>query len=136
MDKTIFQKIIDKEIPSEILYEDDLCVVIKDIAPKAPVHLLVIPKKLITKLSESSDEDSQLLGHLMTIVKKMAKEFEIDDAFNVVINNGENAGQTVFHLHIHILGGGKVELSSNLITNLSKKALLKLFLFQIYLPND
>ena len=110
MDKTIFQKIIDKEIPSEILYEDDLCVVIKDIAPKAPVHLLVIPKKLITKLSESSDEDSQLLGHLMTIVKKMAKEFEIDDAFNVVINNGENAGQTVFHLHIHILGGGKVEL--------------------------
>ena len=117
MDKTIFQKIIDKEIPSEFLYEDDLCVVIKDIAPKAPVHLLVIPKKLITKLSESSDEDSQLLGHLMTIVKKMAKEFEIDDAFNVVINNGENAGQTVFHLHIHILGGGKVELSSNLITN-------------------
>ena len=117
MDKTIFQKIIDKEIPSEILYEDDLCVVIKDIAPKAPVHLLVIPKKLITKLSESSDEDSQLLGHLMTIVKKMAKEFKIDDAFNVVINNGENAGQTVFHLHIHILGGGKVELSSNLITN-------------------
>ena len=117
MDKTIFQKIIDKEIPSEILYEDDLCVVIKDIAPKAPVHLLVIPKKLITKLSESSDEDSQLLGHLMTIVKKMAKEFEIEDAFNVVINNGENAGQTVFHLHIHILGGGKVELSSNLITN-------------------
>ena len=117
MDKTIFQKIIDKEIPSEILYEDDLCVVIKDIAPKAPVHLLVIPKKLITKLSESSDEDSQLLGHLMTIVKKMAKEFEIDDAFNVVINNGENAGQTVFHLHIHILGGGKVELSSNLSTN-------------------
>ena len=117
MDKTIFQKIIDKEIPSEILYEDDLCVVIKDIAPKAPVHLLVIPKKLITKLSESSDEDSQLLGHLMTIVKKMAKEFEIDDAFNVVINNGENAGQTVFHLHIHILGGGKVELSSNLITH-------------------
>ena len=117
MDKTIFQKIIDKEILSEILYEDDLCVVIKDIAPKAPVHLLVIPKKLITKLSESSDEDSQLLGHLMTIVKKMAKEFEIDDAFNVVINNGENAGQTVFHLHIHILGGGKVELSSNLITN-------------------
>ena len=117
MDKTIFQKIIDKEIPSEILYEDDLCLVIKDIAPKAPVHLLVIPKKLITKLSESSDEDSQLLGHLMTIVKKMAKEFEIDDAFNVVINNGENAGQTVFHLHIHILGGGKVELSSNLITN-------------------
>lgn len=117
MDKTIFQKIIDKEIPSEILYEDDLCVVIKDIAPKAPVHLLVIPKKLITKLSESSDEDSQLLGHLMTIVKKMAKEFEIDDAFNVVINNGENAGQTVFHLHIHILGGGKVELSSNLVTD-------------------
>ena len=117
MDKTIFQKIIDKEIPSEILYEDDLCVVIKDIAPKAAVHLLVIPKKLITKLSESSDEDSQLLGHLMTIVKKMAKEFEIDDAFNVVINNGENAGQTVFHLHIHILGGGKVELSSNLVTD-------------------
>lgn len=117
MDKTIFQKIIDREIPSEILYEDDLCIVIRDIAPKAPVHLLVIPKKLITKLSESSDQDSQLLGHLMKIVKKMAKEFGIDDAFNVVINNGENAGQTVFHLHIHILGGGEVKLPSSMITN-------------------
>ena len=117
MNKTIFQKIIDKEIPSEILYEDDLCIVIKDIAPKAPVHLLVIPKKLITKLSESTDDDLKLLGHLMLIVKKMAQEYGIDDAFNVVINNGKNAGQTVFHLHLHILGGGKVELPSGLSTD-------------------
>jgi len=117
MSKTIFQKIIDREIPSEILFEDELCIVIKDIAPKAPVHLLVIPKKLITKLSESSEEDTKLLGHLMGIVRQMAKEFEIEEAFNVIINNGKKAGQTVFHLHIHILGGDKVELSSELVTN-------------------
>ena len=116
MSKTIFQKIIDREIPSEILYEDEFCIVIKDIAPKAPVHLLVIPKKLITKLSESSEEDTKLLGHLLKIVREMAKEHGIEEAFNVIINNGEKAGQTVFHLHIHILGGDKVKLSSELIT--------------------
>ena len=117
MSKTIFQKIIDREIPSEILYEDEFCIVIKDIAPKAPVHLLVIPKKPITKLSESSEEDTKLLGHLMKIVREMAKEFGIEEAFNVIINNGEKAGQTVFHLHIHILGGDKVKLSSESITD-------------------
>ena len=93
MSKTIFQKIIDREIPSEILFEDELCIVIKDIAPKAPVHLLVIPKKLITKLSESSEEDTKLLGHLMGIVRQMAKEFEIEEAFNVIINNGKKQGK-------------------------------------------
>lgn len=81
------------------------------------MHLLVIPKKLITKLSESSEEDTKLLGHLMGIVREMAKEFEIEEAFNVIINNGKKAGQTVFHLHIHILGGDKVELSSELVTD-------------------
>jgi len=102
MDKSIFEKIIDREIPSEILFEDDQCIVIKDIAPKAPVHLLIIPKKPISKLSESSDEDTQLLGHLLKIVRNMAEKEGIDEAFNVIINNGEKAGQTVFHLHIHL----------------------------------
>ena len=117
MSKTIFQRIIDREIPSEILYEDELCIVIKDIAPKAPVHLLVIPKKLISKLSESSEEDTNLLGHMLKIVREMARDYGIEEAFNVVINNGENAGQTVFHLHIHVLGGNQVELPSELITD-------------------
>jgi histidine triad (HIT) family protein len=117
MDKSIFEKIIDREIPSEILFEDSLCIVIKDIAPKAPVHLLIIPKKPISKLSESSDEDTQLLGHLLKIVRNMAKKEGIDEAFNVIINNGEKAGQTVFHLHIHLLGGGNIEIPNDLKTN-------------------
>ena len=116
MDKSIFEKIIDREIPSEILFEDAQCIVIKDIAPKAPVHLLIIPKKPISKLSESSDEDTQLLGHLLKIVWNMAEKEGIDEAFNVIINNGEKAGQTVFHLHIHLLGGGYVEIPSDLKT--------------------
>ena len=117
MDKSIFEKIVDREIPSEILFEASLCIVIKDIAPKAPVHLLIIPKKPISKLSESSEEDTQLLGHLLKIVRNMAKKEGIDEAFNVIINNGEKAGQTVFHLHIHLLGGGNIEIPSDLKTD-------------------
>ena len=105
MTKTIFQKIIDREVPSKILFEDDKCIVIEDIAPKAPTHLLVIPKKPIKKLSEVKPDDKNLLGHLMIVISKITKELNIEDAFNIIINNGEEAGQTVFHLHIHILAG-------------------------------
>ena len=105
MTKTIFQKIIDREVPSKILFEDDKCIVIEDIAPKAPIHLLVIPKKPIKKLSEVKPDDKNLLGHLMIVISEITKELNIEDAFNIIINNGEEAGQTVFHLHIHILAG-------------------------------
>ena len=105
MTKTIFEKIIDKEVPSNIIYEDDKCIAIEDIAPKAPIHILIIPKKPIQKLSKATKNDEALLGHLMIVVKKVAEQLNVEDAFNVVINNGEKAGQTVFHLHIHLLAG-------------------------------
>ena len=105
MTKTIFQKIIDREVPSKILFEDDKCIVIEDIDPKAPTHLLVIPKKPIKKLSEVKPDDKNLLGHLMIVISEITKQLNIEDAFNIIINNGEEAGQTVFHLHIHILAG-------------------------------
>ena len=107
MDKTIFQKIIEKEIPADIIFEDELCIVIKDINPQAPIHLLIIPKKQIPKLSDANNNDLEILGHLMLIVGNMSRQFNVEEAFNVVINNGENAGQTVFHLHIHLLAGNK-----------------------------
>ena len=105
--KTIFQKIIEKEIPSEFIYEDDLCIVINDINPQAPLHLLIIPKKPLQKLSDAEEKDLNLLGHLMLVAGNMSRKFNVDDAFNIVINNGEKAGQTVFHLHIHLLAGNK-----------------------------
>ena len=105
--KTIFQKIIEKDIPSEFIYEDDLCIVINDINPQAPLHLLIIPKKPLSKLSDAQEKDLNLLGHLMMIAGNMSRKFNVEDAFNIVINNGEKAGQTVFHLHIHLLAGNK-----------------------------
>ena len=107
VNKTIFQKIIEKEIPSEFIYEDDLCIVINDINPQAPLHLLIIPKKPLTKLSDAQEKDLNLLGHLMLVAGNMSRKFNVEDAFNIVINNGEKAGQTVFHLHIHLLAGNK-----------------------------
>ena len=106
-EKTIFQKIIDKEIPSTTHYEDDLCIVINDINPQAPLHLLIIPKKPLSKLSDAQEKDLNLLGQLMLVAGNMSRKFNVEDAFNIVINNGEKAGQTVFHLHIHLLAGNK-----------------------------
>ena len=105
--KTIFQKIIEKEIPSEFIYEDDLCIVINDINPQAPLHLLIIPKTPLSKLSDAKEKDLNLLGHLMLVAGNISRKFNVEDAFNIVINNGEKAGQTVFHLHIHLLAGNK-----------------------------
>lgn len=103
-EKTIFKKIIDKEIPADIVYEDDLCLAFNDVSPQAPVHILVIPKKEIVSLAEADDEDRELLGHLLLKVRDIAGEQGLDDGFRTVINSGSDGGQTVFHLHIHLLG--------------------------------
>lgn len=106
-EETLFTKIINGDIPADIVYEDEHCFAIKDIAPKAPTHLLVISKKPIPRLVDASAEDKALLGHMMIIVGEIAKKAGVDEAFRVIINNGEGVGQTVFHLHLHILGNKK-----------------------------
>lgn len=105
MEATLFEKIIDREIPADILYEDELSIVIKDISPQAPTHLLIIPKKVIPKLSDATDEDQSILGHLMLVAGKIAEQLELDETFRLVVNNGAKAGQSVFHLHLHLLSG-------------------------------
>ena len=105
MSATLFEKIINREIPSDILYEDDLSFVIKDINPQAPTHLLIIPKKVIPKLSDASEDDQMILGHLMLVAGKIADELGLDETFRLVVNNGAKAGQSVFHLHLHLLSG-------------------------------
>ena len=105
MPLTLFEKIINKEIPAEILYEDDISIVIKDISPQAPTHLLIIPKKVIPKLSDATDEDQDILGHLMLLAGKIADQLGLDETFRLVVNNGAKAGQSVFHLHLHLLSG-------------------------------
>lgn len=105
MAKTLFEKICDKELPAAIVYEDELCVAFKDINPGAPTHVLVVPRKPIPKLSDAGPEDQALLGHLMLAAGKIARQLGVGDAFRVAINNGAEAGQSVFHLHLHILGG-------------------------------
>lgn len=104
-EETIFTKIINGDIPSDRVYEDDDCICIRDIAPQAPTHLLVIPRKPIPRLVDATPDDQALLGHLMLKVGDIAKAAGVGDAFRVIINNGANAGQTVFHLHLHILAG-------------------------------
>ena len=105
MSETIFQKIIDKELPADIVYEDDTCLAFKDINPVAPIHILVIPKKRIEKISDSNTEDRELLGHLFLVAGNIARDLGIEDAFRLVVNNGAGAQQTVFHLHIHLIAG-------------------------------
>ena len=103
MTDTIFQKIIEKELPADIIYEDELALVFKDINPVAPTHLLIIPKKQIEKVSDAEDQDKELLGHLLLVAGKVARDLGIDEAFRLVVNNGAGAQQTVFHLHIHLI---------------------------------
>jgi len=105
MTETLFTKIIDREIPADIVYEDDQCLAFRDINPKAPMHILVIPKKVIPKLVDAESGDEALLGHLLTTAAKLASDEGYGDAFRAVVNNGEAVGQTVFHLHVHVLGG-------------------------------
>ena len=104
MSETIFSKIIKREIPATIIYEDDLAIAFRDVNPQAPVHFLVIPKQPIVKLSKATIEDQALLGHLLLVANKVAAQEDLED-FRLVTNNGAAAGQSVFHLHIHVLGG-------------------------------
>ncbi|MBE9016449.1 MAG: Purine nucleoside phosphoramidase [Chroococcidiopsis sp. SAG 2025] len=102
---TIFGKIIRKEIPANIVYEDELAIAFKDINPQAPVHILVIPKKPIAKLSDAESHDHALMGHLLLTVKRVAQQVGLNNGYRVVINTGADGGQTVDHMHLHILGG-------------------------------
>ena len=104
-EKTIFQRIIDREIPAKIAYEDDLCLAFHDVKPQAPVHVLVIPKKPVPSLAGLSAEDQALAGHLLLVVRKVAEQLGLSDGYRLVANCGPDAGQTVDHLHLHILGG-------------------------------
>jgi histidine triad (HIT) family protein len=104
-EETIFSKIIKREIPADIVYEDDKCLAFKDVNPQAPIHILVIPKNPIAKLADVQEADAQLLGHLLLTARKIAASEGYADGFRIVINNGEKAGQTVFHLHVHLLAG-------------------------------
>ncbi|MCU0533611.1 MAG: histidine triad nucleotide-binding protein [Hydrococcus sp. Prado102] len=104
MSDTIFGKIIRKEIPAEIVYEDELSLAFKDVNPQAPTHILVIPKKPIPQLDAATPEDRDLLGHLLLTARKVAQQVGLQNGYRVVINNGNDGGQTVYHLHLHILG--------------------------------
>lgn len=105
---TIFSKVIRREIPADIVYEDELCLAFRDINPQAPTHVLLIPKKEIDSLSSADGADQALLGHLMLAAAKVARQLGAGDAFRLVVNNGAEAGQSVFHLHLHILAGRKL----------------------------
>jgi histidine triad (HIT) family protein len=109
MSDTIFGKIINREIPANIVYEDDLVLAFKDINPQAPTHILVIPKKPIPRMSEATAEDKALMGHLLWIAKEVAETAGLSNGYRVVINNGTDGGQTVDHLHLHILGDRQMQ---------------------------
>ena len=102
---TIFKKIIDREIPANIVYEDDQCLAFHDVSPQAPVHVLVIPKKEIRSTDTIAPEDADLLAHLWQVIPKVAAQLELDRGYRVVVNCGAEGGQSVDHLHFHILGG-------------------------------
>ncbi|TVP60842.1 MAG: histidine triad nucleotide-binding protein [Nodularia sp. (in: Bacteria)] len=106
---TIFSKIIRREIPVDVLYEDDLALAFKDVNPQAPVHILVIPKKPIVKLADAESQDQALLGHLLLTAQRVAAEAGLNNGYRVVINNGADGGQSVYHLHLHILGGRQMD---------------------------
>jgi histidine triad (HIT) family protein len=101
---TIFQRIIDREIPAEIVYEDDQALAFRDVNPQAPVHVLVIPKRRIASLDDVEPGDAALIGHLFVVIRKLAQQLGLQEGYRVVINSGRLAGQTVAHLHLHLLG--------------------------------
>ena len=106
---TIFTQIINKEIPPDIVYEDDICLAFKDISPQAPVHLLIIPKKEIVSIATLTDEDKEIMGHIMVKTAEIARIAGLEeDGYRVVTNIGENGGQSVFHIHFHLLGGRRL----------------------------
>ena len=108
MSKTIFKRIIDGEIPAKIIHDDELCLAFHDVSPQAPVHVLVIPKKEITSVSQLADEDGPLLAHLWLVIRDLAAKLQLEEGYRVVVNTGSDGGQSVDHLHYHILGGRKL----------------------------
>ncbi len=107
-DKTLFQRIADRELPADILYEDDHCICIRDIDPKAPVHVLIIPRKPIPSIDELDASDAELVGHLFLVAAKIASAEGLTDGYRAVFNCGEDGQQTVPHIHLHVLGGRKL----------------------------
>lgn len=107
-EKTIFKKIIDGEIPADVIHDDDLCLAFRDIDPKAPTHVLVIPKKEIPSLAAAEDADRDLLGHLLLVCRDVAEKLGLGDGYRVVNNCGPQGGQAVDHLHLHVLGGRRM----------------------------
>lgn len=105
---SVFTKIMAGELPARRLYDDDQCIVIEDRSPQAPTHLLIIPRKPLVSLAEAQAGDAPLLGHLMWVAAEMARRLKLDDGFRLVVNNGRGAGQSVFHLHIHLLAQRKM----------------------------
>jgi histidine triad (HIT) family protein len=103
MKKTLFEKIIDREIPARIEHEDERCIVIHDIQPQAPVHLLIIPKKPIARVGEAADADEAVLGHLLLVARDVARKLGLEGGFRIVINNGPDACESVPHLHLHLM---------------------------------
>jgi histidine triad (HIT) family protein len=104
-DKTIFQRIIDKEIPAKIVHEDDQCLAFHDIAGQAPTHVLVIPKRPIESVAALADGDADVIGHIWLVIRDLAKKLELKGGYRVVVNCGRDGGQSVDHLHFHLLGG-------------------------------
>jgi histidine triad (HIT) family protein len=103
---TIFKRIIDREIPADIVYEDDRCLAFRDVSPQAPTHVLVIPKKEIASTDALADDDAELLGHLWLVIRNLARQLGVDKSgYRVTVNCGSDAGQSVDHLHFHLLGG-------------------------------
>ena len=103
--KTIFKRILDKEIPTDIVYEDDRCLAFRDVNPQAPTHVLIIPKNEIVSLTDAQEPDAPLLGYLLLVAQKLASKLGLANGYRVVINCGRDGGQTVDHLHLHLLGG-------------------------------
>lgn len=104
-ERTIFEKIIDREIPADIVYEDEQCIAFHDISPQAPTHVLVIPKKVIPSIDDVAPGDEALLGHLWSVIPQLASQLELKDGYRVVVNCGRDGGQAVDHLHFHLLAG-------------------------------
>ena len=109
MEETVFSQIIEKKKPAEIIYEDEEVVAFKDINPQAPVHVLIVPRKPIPKLTEADESDTAVLGKMVMVARQIAMDFGLDeDGFRLTMNEGKNGGQTIFHLHFHLLGGRRL----------------------------